>query len=361
MNYKQIESCIKEAFNEVTATDDITIRLKTTFEGLEKSVAKYGDASCKNRLKELKNVCNTILNIAELLNRNRRSEAHKALFDLYFKEESHSLLKTILVKNGYSFYKMRPANCFSQYTIDEGKEGMYHIPFELRHKVGNERYGISGFPVLYLSASVYSCWEETKRANLEFSNVALFKSTQDLLFLDMTPPLERKSIDSSTLLSLPLILASRLTVRHPGEKNVPEYAIPQLVMECLIESRTGGNISENTLVGIKYESIYQKDRGLLFTNEDRSDLFDNYAIPPFSSLVKGICPSIEKLFEFWDNTSWAEIFYKNPYGYCNIKARTHYEESIFGIIEHKLNLIPAGMLTYHTRTKGGTPSGALTI
>ena len=66
MNYKQIESCIKEVLNEVTATDDVTIRLRKSFEGLEKSVVKYGDASCKNRLKELKYVCDTILNIEEL-------------------------------------------------------------------------------------------------------------------------------------------------------------------------------------------------------------------------------------------------------------------------------------------------------
>lgn len=361
MIYKQIDTCIREALKEVDSIDDVETRLRKSFEGLEKGITKYGSTSNKKNLNELISVCDSILVIIDLLNKNRRSEAHNKLFDLYFQEEKHTRLNTIIVKPDYAFYKMRSADCFSQFTIDEGEEGMYHIPFELRHKAGNERYGISGFPVLYLSASVYGCWEETKRANLFYSNVSLFKSTRDLLFLDMTLPSEKQSVDSLNIFALPLILASRLRVKHPGEQNVPEYAFPQLVMECLIKSRTGDNVSDDTLVGIKYESIYHKDRGLLFSSSDKTDLFANFAIPPFSSPVTGICSTIKNLFEFWDNTSWAEIYYKNPNGYLNLESKEHYGESIFGIIEHKLNMLPPGMLTYHTRTKGGVPSGALTI
>ena len=80
---------------------------------------------------------------------------------------------------------MRSANTFAKYT-KESSEEMYHIPFELRYKVGNARFNIPGFPIFYLASSVYGCWEEMKRTDLDFANVALFKPTKDLIFLDLS-------------------------------------------------------------------------------------------------------------------------------------------------------------------------------
>lgn len=99
---------------------------------------------------------------------------------------------------------------------------MYHIPFDKRYLIGNERYSLTGFPTFYLSSSIYSCWEECNRCNLDFSNVALFKNSDKLLFLDMLLPKPNSSIQDKTLLGIPLILASRLKVAHDKGKFVPE-------------------------------------------------------------------------------------------------------------------------------------------
>ena len=89
-------------------------------------------------------------------------------------------------------------------------------------------------------------------------------------------------------------------------------------------------------------------------------MFVNYAIPPFEVSERGVCPKIKQLFEFWNNTSWAEIKYRNI-DVSSCDSQTHYEQSVFGVIEHRLNLIAPGILLYKTKRKGGIPPGALNI
>lgn len=361
MNYKDIDRHIKESLRVAAGNDDIKSRLIAAFDGLQKSIRKSGSSSLMDKSALVEKLCTGLLDIVDLLNSNRRQEAHNKLFELYFRDEHRDRLQLCTIYSDACFYKMRAAEKFTQYLVNEGVSGMYHIPFELRHKIGNDRYGISGFPVFYLSASAYGCWEELKRPNLEFTNVALFKSTKEMLFIDMVPPPGTKSISKTSILSLPLILASRLEVKHPEGNYIQEYSIPQLMMECLIGSRNKGDSINIPIIGVRYESIHKNDAGLLFTEVDKDDMFVNYAIPPFTIMEKGICPKIQELFYLQNNTSWAEITYKHPSRCIAANAKTHYEESKFGIIENFLNLHDRGMLTYHTREKGGIPVGALTI
>ena len=43
------------------------------------------------------------------------------------------------------------------------REQLFHIPFELRHKVATQRYSVPGLPCLYLSGSLLTCWAEMGR------------------------------------------------------------------------------------------------------------------------------------------------------------------------------------------------------
>lgn len=89
----------------------------------------------------------------------------------------------------------------------------------------------------------------------------------------------------------------------------------------------------------------------------------NYAIPPFESSDKGICKRIKELFEFWANTSWAEMQYKDPMIDIALTKdeSNRYDASRFGAMEKFLGRIPPKMLTYRTKSKNGIPPGALTI
>jgi hypothetical protein len=43
------------------------------------------------------------------------------------------------------------------------REEMFHVPFELRHKIAPQRYSIPGLPSLYLGGSLYTCWVEMRQ------------------------------------------------------------------------------------------------------------------------------------------------------------------------------------------------------
>ena len=362
MRYKKLYSSVKPALED-NSDADMTVRLSAIYEKmmncLEQNFFKKKSGAMPNEYKELTGICESIVNIVKLVESGERSSAYNELYDLYFSDATQSRLNLSRVTKQTAFYRMRGANNYTQYTKNSIDE-MYHIPFNLRYLVGNERYSITGFPTFYLSASVYGCWEECQRCNMEFSNVALFKSDRDLTFLDMVPPSENESVKYESLLGLPLILASRLKVTHKDGTFVPEYIISQLAMECLIKARR--NSTKENLVGIRYESIHLDERDLIFDKFYRKDLFWNFAIPPYESNENGVCNKIKLIFKFWANTSWAEIQYKNHAASMNLseKENDRYSASRFGILEKWLGRISPGMLTYKTRKKNGIPPGALT-
>ena len=47
----------------------------------------------------------------------------------------------------------------SEFKIPD-RGDIFHVPFEKRRLVGNQRYSIAGLPCLYLRSSLWICWEE---------------------------------------------------------------------------------------------------------------------------------------------------------------------------------------------------------
>lgn len=362
MIYKQLYNKIKPAMEDTSAVG-MVVRLSYIFNQMMSSLEKsfFTEHFCKmpKEYHDLCKMCDSLIEVVKLVESGERASAYQALYNLYFSEGNRKRLNLCEVNEETAFYRMRSADNYTQYTKNSEDE-MYHIPFNLRHLVDNERYSITGFPTFYLSASVYGCWEECQRCNLDFSNVALFKSTSELTFWDMVPPNEKKLVTYENLLGLPLILASRLKVIHKDGRFVPEYIIPQLAMECLIAARK--ETVDGNLVGIRYESIHLDERDLIFDKFYREDLFYNFAIPPFESNHAGVCSKVKSLFEFWANTSWAEIQYKNPAASISLseKENDRYFASRFGILEKWLGRLAPGMLTYRTKTKNGVVPGMLT-
>lgn len=342
MSYLDILNAVLTAEQKCEAVDNIQKRLQSIYDAFLNCIIK---SSLRSEHSELEEICETIIQVVKLTEDGRSNVALEKLHKLYFCGDGLERLRTVDIKEGISLYKMREAETYTQYTKETHNE-MYHVPFEFRYKIRGARYSVVGLPVFYLSESVYGCWEEIKRKNLDYSNVALFKPTKSLKFVDMTLPNANHTINEKRVKALPLILASRLKVRHPDSANPPEYIIPQLVMNCVIQTRGNIYAGKNTLVGVRYESIHNNERDLLFTNRQRRNVFVNYAIPPFESKDSGICPVIKDLFEFWANTSWAEMRFRNPYQFSSKEAPSSYNASVFGLIEERLNLIPPGMLTY---------------
>lgn len=147
---------------------------------------------------------------------------------------------------------------------------IFHIPLSKRRKVETQRYSITGFPCLYLSSSVYSCWTELDRPPLDKLYVSRFIVKKDVNVLDIgsiTPkrlfnydrynPIkqsdkmyietldEKKQI--AALLLWPLIYSCSLHGSSQGDSYKPEYIVPQLLLQW---------VRKNTKInGIAYLSI----------------------------------------------------------------------------------------------------------
>lgn len=238
-------------------------------------------------------------------------------------------------------YRMRQGkNDCETYTSEE----MFHIPFELNHLVGNERFSISGFPSLYLGGSVYVCWEELRRPSFEYASIALFKTRQKIRVLDLS--IKDHYSFTKHLFSDCLTLACSLQVAHPKAPFKPEYIIPQLLMQALVEYM---NIHKNSsLLGIQYTSVHVEDYELWINfpkNRRNRKLFFNYVFPAVDRKPTGCSDKLNNILEYKGVITYNKLklmypaFASNDEGNC---------KNAFELIENYLNtnILPPGMLTY---------------
>ena len=265
MNYKQIYDKLNDTIAENDDNINLVSRMEAIFNRLLSILEKsYFRNICGKRPKEydeLENICKNIIDTIKLVEAGKRVDAYQLLYNTYFNKDVNARLNRCIIKSNTSFYRMRAADSYRQYTKDSN-DNMYHVPFQLRHLVGNCRYSISGFPTFYLSSSAYACWEEIKRCNLDYSNVALFKTTDNLSFLDMILPNDKTEVHKDNLLGFPLILASNLKVQNQNQNFTPEYIIPQLILECIIKLREEGIENKDKIAGVQYKSIHKDERDL---------------------------------------------------------------------------------------------------
>ena len=205
MQYRELISVIDKTKEEASfQSSNVISRLSKLFETLNKELQRR---RINTSLSE--KVCRNLIDIVKASLSGRRNEAFKLLYDTYFEKENISRLNIVSYeaeeKKRKSFYRMRNSQEYVQHKGDE----MYHIPFEKNHLVGNERFSTTGVPTLYLSSSIYGCWEETGRGNLDYANVVLFKNTQKISLISLTNPPEKLLVcDDNVLLAFLLLLVT---------------------------------------------------------------------------------------------------------------------------------------------------------
>lgn len=198
-----------------------------------------------------------------------------------------SLASMCSCNNTNSFYRMR---------VFKGNEerypkSMFHIPFNMRTKVTTQRYSAPGYPCLYLGKSVYVCWEEMQRPHLDECYVSKFQLQESITMLNLVLPDIKLWTDETTeiykkcsketflydLLRFPLVIACMVKVAKPEDPFKPEYIIPQLLMEWLIEE----NKPQKGIMGIAYTSVH-KSHDFKFPQAKLT----NYVIPAFLPATK---------------------------------------------------------------------------
>jgi hypothetical protein len=182
-----------------------------------------------------------------------------------------------------NFYRLRI--CKENYVLNTDE--FFHIPFQKRGKVKTQRFSIPGFPSLYLGTSVYVCWEELNRPDInEFQGVRLI-NVEEIKVIDLSPPKNNEVSQYELykyLMIWPIVLACSVKVKNIEDDFKPEYIIPQLLLQWVRE--------RDDIDGISYQTTH-----IDFTNSVSEGEFLNIAIPVKEIKTRGLCKVLKQKFE----------------------------------------------------------------
>ena len=192
------------------------------------------------------------------------------------------------------------------------KPDLFHIPFQLRHKVSRQRYSIPGLPCLYLGGSLYICWEELRRPKFESIHVARFEAAggRRVAVLDfMQRPLHNAHLIRSNTsganeipllrngycsmaMCWPLMATAAIRRRHGDAPFIAEYIIPQLILQWITEN------NDPDLDGIAYSSVNCK------THVSYPPTLVNLVFPAKEITDSGYCSRLRSKFAMTNPVPW---------------------------------------------------------
>ncbi len=262
----------------------------------------------------------------------------------------HDLLKSL----GF-LYRVRTGK-----PEKRAKGQLFHIPFELRHKVGQRRYSVPGVPSLYLGGSVYVCWEELLCPDVNTLHISRFAavSGSNLRVLDfgyrpalMAALLEHNRTAGSLngdgplaqfivayCLCWPLLAACSVRVRNREGPFKPEYVVPNLVLQWIANTRQ--------FDGIRYFSMN------VDVNYNDPMACADFVFPTQTQAATGYCSRLSAAFHLSQPVPWRlatglqETTTAPPH--CNWKieliqgVRADYIKTEFGIMQAKVAQLPTG-------------------
>ncbi|MCF1716846.1 hypothetical protein L0U88_19545 [Flavihumibacter sp. RY-1] len=179
------------------------------------------------------------------------------------------------------------------------REEMFHIPFEKRYLVNSQRYSLPGIPCLYLANSTYLCWEELGKPDFDRTQFSRFDlKDSKLKFLNLNHTNQALSfigfdkdgdVDEMAdflivqfLATWPLQAAVSNVVQHRDFPFKPEYIIPQLLLQWIVNNKE--------LDGIRFFSTkYNGSIPVLHFGN-----FSNLVIPIKKSKASGYCDELKQ-------------------------------------------------------------------
>ena len=307
--------------------------------------------------------CNDILNVTTLIFEGRLIKAHEEFNFLLLRLQDHLTHPNsinVFEPKYDGYYKARINN-----LTHFGRKDLFHVPFENRYEIKTNRFSVPGLPCLYLSNSIYTCWEELDRPQLSKMYVSEFKEhRKNFKYLDIVPNYEGlhllisgpkknahnhidtiKGMVPRNLNLYPLLAACYTKVKERDNVFKPEYIFPQLLMQWVL--------NKDYLDGIKYLST----RSIQSNAPLYKRFFDtpiNYAIPVKKIASKGYCEVLSKNFTLTEPISWEQLNITNPYRNTIIPVvekenrirrqkyplmgnkDRNYDKSAFGLLEDEL-------------------------
>jgi hypothetical protein len=300
--------------SETNYRDDLKERFNNFFMRLDKFKSDEPiESYLRNHKVELRKVTDLILEAIDEYLSGSAGRAYMKFEELMDSPIIHNNIGKLIhdmtrySKKDRSLYRVR-------YSEDDLKNrgDMFHIPFNMRNLVGTQRYSIAGLPCLYLGTSLYVCWQEMGKPDLNKLFLSRFKvenknkvrvlnfaysletlkhAEKELFFLSFNGS-NNQHLHKAYIVLFPLLLAcSYNRAFNHGSFNV-EYIIPNLLLQWI--SKEKSDVS-----GISYFSTKT-------TQLRHSDIGVNFVFPPKTSSVlsSGFCPELSKTFFLTKPISW---------------------------------------------------------
>lgn len=293
----------------------------------EHTLYKYKNSFIREFCESLNEVCDEhnnennikIINVLKEIDINKIDIFFKTLIDVYISwinaelwtsiKEFEDLLNDYNILDEYEniddliLFRGRRSKTFISHW------DMFHIPFNKRFHIGNQRYSLVGQPLLYLGTSPYCVYRELEssedlrissfrfkhKCHMKiFNNSNLFYryiknnndesaiSVTDRMIVDNVNELEGKDIVQKFFL---LILASVCSFQRREElKNTSfceEYVLPQILAQIVKNNELDGIMYTSTKS--YYDKVFVRNEFLtnliyknicLFTNYDKSNVED---------------------------------------------------------------------------------------
>jgi hypothetical protein len=256
------------------------------------------------------------------------------------------------IDHNFPLYRTR----LSDESIDK-KEEIFHIPYNKRHLIKPQRYSLAGVPCLYLGSSLYVCWLEMDKPDLNKLYLSRFQIEKEcsISVLNLAHPYgqiisgqtEDMTLDNlcNIFSVFPLILACSFKKQHKNAHFNIEYIIPNLLLEWVNNNQD--------VQGIKYRTT--KDKSTKNTKLMFSYVFPATSKLDFNSTDKYNQELID-IFSFTEPVSWQllsttmppSLIITTPPNITSINQmmqnNDYYGSTSFGQNEERLNTVPISKL-----------------
>ncbi|MDN5554380.1 hypothetical protein [Prevotella sp.] len=268
-------------------------------------------------------VNNTFKKIIQKYNMGDMLSALKLLKKYLVDEDGNIKLNTDTLNKDKPLYRMRSQKGYDLY---ERKE-LFHIPIDKAQNIPSARYSINGFPCLYLGASLYVCWEETRRTDIDKVNYVKMVPTKQIPFVTTLCP--NKFNEKSDVIQFFIFALCTKMADNDSDAFQFQYAFPELLLSILIHSK-------DEAWGIKYVSARYFGKGGQFSLES---LFYNYVIPKRGVIDSSdhLCSELKAAFKVSDvKAFYVSRIYENQVPHLRRTRSNEYENTHFGLLEKEL-------------------------
>ena len=227
-------------------------------------------------------------------------------------------------------YKARESS--SNYLF--GKEDMFHIPYDKRSKIGNQRYSVSGLPCLYLASSSYVCWEELGRVDFQTCNFCGYSNKAEFPVYDLA--LSSAITQVSDIKRICIILACSLSANREALFK-EEYILPQCLLQAFVLKHHYYHLDKR-LFGIRYLSVHALNGdadcfNIDFKEKKWIDRLYNYVFPAASAETTGYNILLRDMFIQTETVAMFKEILHTPDKLIGGISDDEYLDSQFGLMD----------------------------